>query len=248
MGNHIPEPSVLSHYRLDPQLLKLSGQSGESGPNSTDSRPSTASSTVDFLRHDSVPTCSHPHLGHLPGGRAGIGSPGNPMDLQCSGREGIMRSFMDSQPDPAEDGPVSVPATVPPSPDVSTEDRSVHRSPNSPATPTAAVSDGHRAASASMPCAQSTPCSEHMGPSSAAAVGQETPAALQRRRATRRLSHSGLQSASPHGRHSGQPLIPIRSGEVELFVRHQPQRDSSSYPAPVPEQVSVGSLLWYSVS
>ena len=228
---------MLSQHTLDPHPLEVSRLSSGSGPNSTDSRSSTKSSTVDFLRHDSVPRGSHPHLGHLPGGRAGPGSPGSPVDLQCSGREGIMRSFMDSQPDLAEGGSAHATAAVPSSPDVSVEDRSEDCNPGPPTPPADVVSDGRHAASASMPRAQSTPCSEQLGPSSADAVSQETPAMLQRRRATCRLSHSGLQSAAPHRWHHGQPLIPIRSGEVELFVRQQPQRDPGAYPAPVPEQV-----------
>ena len=73
-------------------------------------------------------------------------------------------------------------------------------------------------------------------PSPAASAGEPKPdQAASSRRSSFSSAPGGLLTLG-HARHSSQPLIPIRSGEVELFVRHQLARPASPrIPPPVPE-------------
>ena len=248
-ANQILSPTMPSQHRLDSQPFGSFGQRAVLRQNSTDSRLSAASSTVNFLHHhdDSVSRRSQSFSGLVSDGRAGMGSLGSPREPQWSGREGIMRSFLDSQPNQAATGSAFPPKSQEPSPHVSPAMSSSSHS-GAPTTPSRTSSNGHHAPFVPMYRAQTAPFTEQADRSSINTASQETPAAPQRRRGTRQLSHETLQAASPFGWHSVQPLIPIRSGEVELFVRHQQLRNPGSYPEPVPEQVELSDTQESAIS
>ena len=73
-------------------------------------------------------------------------------------------------------------------------------------------------------------------PSPAASVSGSRPDQAGSSRGSSFSSAPGGLLTLGHARHSSQPLISIRSGEVELFVRHQLVRPASpKIPPPVPE-------------
>ena len=234
-------PTMPSYHRLDSQLLRRFGQSVVLRQNSTDSRLSAASSRVNFLRHDddSMSRRSQSFSGHVSGGWAGMGIPGSHMEAQLSGREGIMRSFMDSLPGQAAGVSAFDPNSLQPSPPHVSPPMSASSVSGSPTSPVHTPSAGQHAAYVPLPHPQSTQFTGQTGRSSILTASQETSIAPQRKEGTRQPTDDSLQSMSALGWHSAQLLIPIRSGEVELFVRQQPRRSSGSFPAPVPEQVNL---------
>ena len=242
-GRQTAGSDVSGREGLAPQVPNLLSPLSVSPQNSAGSAPSSDSSTVDFLRRSSSTSVHNlTYLTKPTGGRAFMTSPDMAAFGQWGGPEESMRTTMNSQTDHAEALSASVTNISQPSSPVAAPARSaVSQSGQMEAAMRGESGGGCAAPAVPMARAQSASFSGQPGRRITDGAGQGRPAPLQRRRRSRQHSRESFLGRSPGGGRAGQPLIPIRSGEVELFVRPQAPLTAGSFPEPVPEQVNARS-------
>ena len=231
-----------SHNGLDADLYGLCQQSMRSRQTSRDTHPSSASSFVYFMNPDSPAYNSD-------NSQAAAGSPGpvaagtpcirGPQMKRTFSSEGIQGAVGDlimrlhhGQASSSRPGPLSRTGYAQGAESYSP--LSLSRAPSgelTSATSACSTSAAHAAGPRAIARSRSGPLisnpeNEHLG---AQTLQSRRHSSFQRANDSSGLISAGLDS------HAWQALIPIRSGEVELFVRHQMQRPSPALPPSVPE-------------